>query len=355
MGAPRPTGRRDSLVDVPGVRAGHAVDPRGTTGVTVVRFPRAAPTVLLALGGASATYDTGSLELAATFGRRWAIFFAGGSVFGLDAARGIRETLLAEGEGHQVFGNPHRVAPVSGATLFDLPRSARETLPDYRDLGAAAARAAGRSTLPDGRRGAGAGALVGKYLGRGHAAPGGVGSASRRIPGIGVVGALVVVNAVGAVWDTVRHRWAAGARDEAGRIVPPDPALLQLRRRAPGPSGTTLTLVVTNVNLERPQLHRAAQVAAGGLARSVIPVATATDGDVLFLANTGEGRRLPPPAYPGAWADRVGWVAAELIGRAVVRAVGNRPASRRPTAAPTRRRSGGAERSPAVRGSSRPA
>ena len=70
----------DTLTRVPGVEVGHASDRERRTGVSVVTFERAAPTVVQILGGASATYDTGSLSLDATFGRRWAIFFAGGRV-----------------------------------------------------------------------------------------------------------------------------------------------------------------------------------------------------------------------------------------------------------------------------------
>ncbi|HYK93665.1 MAG TPA: P1 family peptidase, partial [Thermoplasmata archaeon] len=89
--------------------------------------------------------------------------------------------------------------------------------------------------------------------------------------------------------------------------------------------GTTLVSVVTDIGLDRPRLFRAAKIAAGGLARSIIPVATATDGDVLFVSTTGEGRRPPPEQYPGAWADQAGWAAAEAIMRAVVRAVAAPP------------------------------
>lgn len=321
MGSLRRSVSRDSLTDVPTVRVGHAEDSRRVTGVTVVRFSRPAPVVLLVLGGASATYDTASLDLDATFGRRWAVFFAGGSVFGLDAARGVRTAILAAGGGHRVFGHPRRVAPVTGATLFDLEPNGASPLPDYTQLGRRATMAASDAPVLHGRRGAGRGALVGKYLGRGRASPGGVGSAARRVEGLGIVGALAVVNAVGAVRDPATDRWVAGAREDDGTIVPPGPGPRRRPARTRVPAGTTLAVLVTDVGLSRPQLHRAATVAAGGLARSVVPLATATDGDVLFMATIREGRRLPPEPYPGAWADRVGWSGAEVLARAVVRAV----------------------------------
>ncbi|HTT26598.1 MAG TPA: P1 family peptidase, partial [Thermoplasmata archaeon] len=152
----------DSLVDVRGVRVGRAGSPDGRSGVTAVLFGAARPTVIEVRGGASCTYDTASLALDATFGRRWALFLAGGSIFGLDAARGVRTRVLEEGGGHRAFRNPNVVVPISGATLFDLPRT-RRPVPDYLPIGYHAAAAAGRAPVRAGRVGAGTGATVGKY------------------------------------------------------------------------------------------------------------------------------------------------------------------------------------------------
>jgi len=314
--------RGDSLTAVPGVRVAHATAASAATGVTVVRFDRAVPTVVRTPGGTCTTYDTASLRSDATFGRRWALFFAGGSLHGLDAARGVRDTILGEGGGHTVFQHPRRVAPVSGATLFDLPRAAGP-LEDYAALGAQATRDADRRPVPYGRVGAGAGATLGKYLGRDGAQPGGLGSAAGRLRGGGTVGVLAVVNAVGAVRDPRTGRWIAGAR-RRGRLVPPSTEAVSGERAHPTAAGTTLVAVVTDVPLDRPALERALQIAEGGVARTVVPIFTATDGDVLFGATTGEGRRPPIARYPGAVADRVGIVAADLIGTAIRRAVGGR-------------------------------
>ena len=159
-----------TVTRVRGVRVGHAESEESPTGVTALVFDRPSPTVVDVRGGASCTYDTASLSLDATFGRRWAIFFSGGSVFGLDAGRGSCTRVLEAGGGHTVFGNPTRVAPISGATLFDLP-GADGPIPDYAPIGYAAAANASRGVVPMGQVGAGAGAWVGKYprSGTGHA------------------------------------------------------------------------------------------------------------------------------------------------------------------------------------------
>jgi L-aminopeptidase/D-esterase-like protein len=309
----------ETVTAVPGVRVGHSESPDGRSGVTVLLFDGASPTAVDVRGGASCTYDTASLAPDATFGRRWAIFFSGGSVFGLDAARGVRARVLEDGGGHAAFGNPNRVAPISGATLFDLPRR-RTPLPDYLPLGYDAARIASRAAAADGRRGAGAGATVGKYLGRAHASPGGVASAAARLsPGIWV-GALVVLNAVGAIRDPASGRWVAGARDGRGHVVPPDPLRRPPNRASSPTRGTTLVSIVTNAPVDRRTLQRVAVGAHTGMSRSILPVHTATDGDVVFASATGAERRSPRERYPGAAGDALGTLAGELVVEAVLRA-----------------------------------
>ncbi len=178
--------RRDGLA---GVRVGHAASVDGSTGVSVVLFGQAAPTVVDVRGGASGTYDTASLSLDATFGRRWAVFFTGGSVFGLDAGGGVRDAVLGAGGGHAVYRNPNRVAPVSGAVLFDLPARRRRPV-DYRTLGHEAAESAVPIAPFAGRVGASSGARIGKYLGRGHSQPGALAIARENDPGFGSVAVL---------------------------------------------------------------------------------------------------------------------------------------------------------------------
>jgi L-aminopeptidase/D-esterase-like protein len=308
--------RSATLTRVRGLRVGQAETPEGTSGVSVVLFDAPAPTVVDVRGGASATYDTASLSLDATFGRRWAIFFAGGSLYGLDAARGIRTRILEAGGGGAVFRNPNPVVQISGAALFDLPRE-RGPIPDYLPLGYEAARVADRSAVRVGRVGAGAGATVGKYLGPRRLMRGGVGSAASEVPGSGGLGVLVAVNAVGAIRDPESGRWVAGARNARGRIVPP-------RAPRPGPfrtTGTTLALVATDLAVDRPTLARVAAIVHAGLASAIRPFQTATDGDVLFVVSTGARGRRGPEARPGELADRLGIRAAELAVDAVVGAV----------------------------------
>ena len=315
------TDEAGTLTLVRGVRVGQVETPEGTSGVTVALFDRPAPTIVDVRGGASATYDTASLSLDATFGRRWAIFFSGGSLYGLDAARGVRTRILETGGGHRAFSNPNPVVPISGAALFDLPPKL-EGLPDYLPLGYEAARRADRAPVANGRVGAGAGATVGKYRGRARAMRGGVGSAAARLRGVGALGVLVAVNAVGAVRDPKSGAWVAGARDARGRLVPPD-----VGWPGAGTRGTTLGLVVIEARLERAGLARLGAIVHAGLSAAIRPFHSSTDGDVLFVAST---EQLAPgrERRPGEFADRLGSRAAALAVDAVLRAVRRSNSSR---------------------------
>jgi L-aminopeptidase/D-esterase-like protein len=257
------------------------------------------------------------LALEATFGRRWALFLAGGSVYGLDAARGIRTRIGEEGGGHSAFRNPNVVAPISGATLFDLPRR-RGGVPDYLPLGYRAAEQARSGPVASGRVGAGAGATVGKYLGRSQSMPGGEGTASTTVRGLGTVGVLAAVNAIGGVRDPSTGRWAAGASDRRGGIAPP----VSAGPDATGPDrGTTLVVAAVEVAVDRRVLQRLAGQVHAALARTVYPVHSSLDGDVVFAVSV-EHRPVPSTEVrPGAITDALSAALGRCTERAVLRAV----------------------------------
>jgi L-aminopeptidase/D-esterase-like protein len=306
-----------TLTRLRGVRVGHAETPDHRTGVTAVLFESGRPTVVDIGGAASATYDTGSLALDATFGRRWAIFFSGGSLYGLDAARGIRTRILEEGGGTRAFENPYPIVPITGAALFDLPRLLGD-LPDYIPVGYEAACNATTKSVAQGRIGAGAGAMVGKYLGRNRAMLGGIGSTAYFSKELGWIGALVVVNAVGAVRNHSTGVWLAGARGVRGTVIPPK---ITSRRRSEGGRGTTLAIIGTEVALDRPALYRLTIAARLGLARAIVPYNSSPDGDVVFGVSTERIPRPPREAWPGAIVDRLGSIASELSATAAENAV----------------------------------
>ncbi len=310
---------KNLLTDIPGVRVGHADDAALGSGVTAVIFDAPAVAAIDVRGGGPGIRDGAVLGLANTVERIDAIALSGGSVFGLETGGGVQAWLAEQGRGFAV--GPVRVPIVPGAVVFDVSNGGDKTwgrFPPYRDLGYAAAAAAD-TTFTLGSAGAGFGATTANVKG-------GLGSASAATQnGIGVA-ALAVVNAVGSV--TVGDGpwfWAAPFEingEFGGRGLPPSftPDMLAMRLKggaaAKAAENTTLAVVVTDAILTRPQAGRLAMIAQTGFARAIYPVHAPLDGDVLFVAATGE-----KPIDPLIGLTELGMVAANTVARAIARGV----------------------------------
>ena len=276
-----------SITDIPGLLVGHATDEPGGTGCTVVLPQREGmPCTAFVRGRATGSRELDTCRPDALAGRVDAILFTGGSAHGLAAAAGVARWLTAQGRGFPV--GPGTVLIVPAAVVFDLAPCGRfDARPDAA-LGEAACVAAGRE-VAEGSVGAGTGATVGKALGPARAMKGGVGTWSVRADEV-VVGALVVANCFGDVTDA-SGRIIAGARADDGTFA--DGAAYLARGGTPfGSLGrathqTTLVVVATNAALDRLALGGVARAAADGLARRIVPVGTAFDGDVLFACSAG--------------------------------------------------------------------
>src|SRR6478609_48281 len=95
-------------------------------------------------GGGTGTRESVLLDPAMTIERIDAIALAGGSAFGLEAASGVMAWLAEQGRGFAM--RSARVPIVPGAILFDLLNGGDKNwgrYPPYRELGHAAAAAAG--------------------------------------------------------------------------------------------------------------------------------------------------------------------------------------------------------------------
>jgi L-aminopeptidase/D-esterase-like protein len=135
-----------------------------------------------------------------------------------------------------------------------------------------------------------------------------------------VVAALAVVNAFGDVRDPSTGRIVAGPRLEDGTLADSVEHLLEAERFMRWGENTTLGIVATNARLSKPQVTKMAQMAQDGLARTVSPVHTSVDGDVVFAASVGGlASIVMAPDVVGAWAARM---TAEAVLRGVREARG---------------------------------
>ena len=302
-----------AITDVAGIEVGHFTDSRRPTGCTVVLAPGGAIGGVDVRGAAPGTRETDLLDPSNLVDQVHAVMLAGGSAWGLDAASGAMRWLEARGIGFDVRVGLLPIVP--SAVLFDLLVGDPLVRPDAQ-AGYAACAAASRQPPAEGNVGAGAGAAVGKIFGIGRAMKGGIGSASVTVDGV-TVGALVACNALGDVIDPDTGAVVAGARTADGTTLL-DSRQALLRGEAPQPllagTNTTIGVIATDAVITKTQAHRLAMMGHDGLARSINPVHTMSDGDTLFALGTGLARKSPGMMV-------LGTMAAEATARAVLRAV----------------------------------
>ena len=302
-----------AITDVAGIEVGHFTDPRRPTGCSVVIAREGAVAGVDVRGAAPGTRETDLLAPGNLVEQVHAIMLAGGSAWGLEAATGAVRWLEEHGVGLDV--GVGRLPLVPAAVLFDLHVGDMKVRPDAV-AGYAACAAATHKPPAEGNVGAGAGAVVGKMFGLQHAMKGGVGTASVTVAGV-TVGALIACNAVGDVVDPDTGRPLAGARAADGLTLR-DTRHALLRGEPPHPllagSNTTIGVIATDARLTKVQAQRLAVASHDGLARSINPVHTMSDGDTLFTLSTGH-----VPHHPGMMV--LATMAAEAVARATVRAV----------------------------------
>jgi L-aminopeptidase/D-esterase-like protein len=281
-------------MQISGFRIGHATDLKGATGITVVLCESGAVCGLDVRGGGSSLRNPTVAQPGHRVEKVHAVFFAGGSSYGLDAGGGIMRYLERRGVGFSVRGI--NIPIVTGAILFDLGVGSPRRRPNEAMAHRACIQArAGRCA--EGSVGAGTGASVGKYFGVPRGMKGGVGTVTLR-SGALRVGALAVVNAFGDVRDPASGEILAGARNSIGgrRFMGIEATLRRTPASSPGRpprlaeggDNTTLGLIATNAVLTREQACRLATTSHVALARCLSPAHTSNDGDLVYALSHGK-------------------------------------------------------------------
>lgn len=298
------------LTDVRGILVGHATDPVALTGCTAILCGTEAVGGVDVRGSATGSCEIEALNPGHLAPNVHAIVLSGGSAFGLESTCGVRNLLEKRGIGFDT--GVARVPIVPGAILFDLGIGKAHVRPT-REMGEKAALAANDGPVSEGNVGAGTGATVGKIFGMKQAMKSGLGTASLTLGSGVVVAALVAVNALGDVIDPASGKIIAGARKSPGSREFADSAAAMRRGLNPPAGGhTVLGVVATNARLDRVQTNKLAALASLGIARTIAPVNTMSDGDITFAVSLGRERAV---------LDEVGVAAAEVMANAVLRAV----------------------------------
>jgi L-aminopeptidase/D-esterase-like protein len=313
-----------SITDVPGIRIGHFTDTRRPTGCTAILFDGEAVAGVDYDGSAPGSYLGVLLQPVSPIETIHAMLLTGGGPMGLAAVPGAVRYLEERGVGFDWGVRNVRVPIVVGAVIDDLALGDGRIRPDAESA-YKACQAASSRPVEEGNVGAGAGATVGKMLlSRGLGGmKSGLGTASLRLGDV-VIGALVVVNAVGDILDWRTGQIVVGARRREGKgfanivetlksMAQRDPSAARTIRD-PVLHSTTLAVVATNASFKKIEMTKVAMMASTGAARVINPYHTNGDGDSTFAISTG---RVKPHLEVSA----LGALGAEVVSEAVLRAV----------------------------------
>jgi L-aminopeptidase/D-esterase-like protein len=291
-----------SITDVEGITVGHWTDEEALTGCTVVLPPAGTIASCEVRGGAPGTRGTDILQPGTIIEVAHAIVLTGGSAFGLATAGGV-ERYLEEREIGSDIG-PVRVPTVPAAVIFDLGVGDPSRRPGA-DEGYDACVAAS-ADVAEGRVGAGTGATLAKLWGPERAMLGGVGTWAVS-DGELVVGALLVVNAVGEIVDE-DGSILVGPKLEPGERR--EDLVEQLGSSAA--ANTTLGVVATNGILPKEDVRRLASVGNDAFDVAIRPAHTIYDGDTVFAVATQQVE---------ATVEQVASVVESVVTTAIRRAV----------------------------------
>lgn len=315
-------GPRNLITDVAGLRVGNAHDAKIRSGTTVLLADHPVAAVADVRGGAPGTRDVEGLDPVSLVEGVDALVLSGGSAFGLDAASGVQAWLKQRGRGFAIAPGAPLVPIVSGAILFDLSNGGDKNWghhSPYHELGGAAVEQASYD-FALGNAGAGFGAHAGLYKG-------GLGSASAVTNDGFTVGALAAVNSVGSPLipgTDVFWAFPFEQNGEFGGRRPRDFTTmdLDLPRDMKGTvnanANTTIAIVATDAELSRIELMRIAIMAADGFARSLRPVHTPFDGDLVYAVSTAKKKIS---GVRQMQIMRLGSIAADCLARAIARGV----------------------------------
>lgn len=338
-----------SITELPGLRIGNAQDNEAKTGVTVLLFDQGAKVGIDISGGGPAARETHLTDPTTADNPINAIVLSGGSAYGLAASDGVMRYL----EEHDI-GYPTgfaRVPLVCQSCIYDLglgradirpdaamgyaacvdaEASAHDRQPDSPDAG----NRQPNSTVADNRQpgspdadnashhtpfpgcgpiGAGTGASVGKLYGMARATKTGLGIYAVSIGELKVA-AVVVLNALGDIYNPQNGQQIAGLRTEDGTgFADTCQELYKLSQRTDLFTGnTTIGAVITNGAFSKAEMSKIASMTRCAYARCINPVGTMADGDSIYAASVGT---VP------ADINMVGTLAAEVMAEAIQRAV----------------------------------
>ena len=302
------------ITEIKPLRIGQTENAEAGTGCTVLIAENGMAAGLDVRGGGPASRESQLLNPLMAAQTVHAVVLSGGSAYGLGTANGVMQYLEEKGYG---YDTGFALVPlVVQADIYDLSVGDSKVRPDAAMGYEAARRAFEEPNYKDGNNGVGCGATVGKIAGMETSMKTGIGSYAVQIGEL-QVGAVVVVNALGDVFDWKTGEQIAGLLSEDGKSLRSTSEYMKQTIQAVEnkfTGNTTLAVIVTNAKFNKTQLCKIAGMGHDGMARSIRPVHTSADGDSIFALSVGEVE---------ADQDLVGLLGAEVLSEAITRAVRN--------------------------------
>lgn len=302
------------ITDIENIKIGQVEDAVNGTGCTVILSEEGMRAGIDVRGGGPASRDSQLLNPVTSAEFIHAVVIAGGSAFGLDATGGVQELLEEKGIGYDA--GITKVPLVCQSDIFDLTVGNPMVRPDKKMGREAADIALKGGNYQDGNFGAGCGATVGKWKGIDYCIKSGIGSYAVSIGEL-KIGAIVVVNALGDIYDWKNGKQIAGLLSEDKKhFISTEELMVQnvdvIENKFTG--NTTIGAIITNAAFTKTQLCKIAAMTHNGFARAIRPVHTSADGDSIYALSVGT---------VVADMDIVGSVAANVMSEAILRAVNN--------------------------------
>lgn len=302
-----------------GLKIGHYTDTKNHTGLTAFIAEQSADIGIDIRGSNTGTFNTPAFSPKAASKAAHAVVLTGGSTFGLASAVGVMEELADEG-----VGNKTRAGIIPGATgavIYDIAVGTN-THPAI-DQGRQAVRNASFDLPGQGNVGVGTGAVVGKWF-KGKLMKGGFGIGVAHLPHDIVVAAFTVTNALGDIINPKTGEFYSESGKHTAIHSEIGDSLEHLTATMDLSGNTTLTVIATNVVMEKEQLMKVAEFTHDGYARAIHPIHTNMDGDVVFAISSRSGERKNlPNINPLTLIDFVGLGAQEAVVEAINNSVKN--------------------------------
>ena len=301
------------VTEMEGFRIGNVQNKEAGTGVTVVLFDKekGARTGVDVSGGGPASRETPLASPLTADNPVNAIVLSGGSAYGLAASDGVMRWLEEHGYGFDT--GYARVPLVCQSCIYDLGYKRADIRPDAAMGYAACEDALQYQHAVSGSVGAGTGATVGKILGPDRLSKSGLGICALQVGELKVA-AIVVVNALGDIFNPETGEKLAGLKNEDGTgFADSREAMYTIsKRNSLYNSNTTIGVVITNAEFTKGEMNKLASMTRNAYARCIRPVGTMADGDTIYAASVGTVQ---------ADINTTGVLMAEAMERAIMKAV----------------------------------